>query len=97
MVLRGTFDIITFDNSGRIQTRYTISAGSELLGYETQRGTWHTLIARSDGAAFLEVKEGPYDPETASEFAPWAPAEGETGVPQFLEWLRMQSREGAGY
>jgi hypothetical protein len=34
------------------------------------------------------VKQGPYDPATASEFAPWAPAEGEPGVARFLAWAR---------
>jgi hypothetical protein len=58
------------------------------LGYETPRGTWHTLIARADGAAFLEVKEGPYEQSTAAEFAPWAPPEGDARVPEFLERLR---------
>jgi hypothetical protein len=46
------------------------------------------LVADTDGAAFLEVKQGPYDPATASEFATWAPAEGDAGAAAFLEWLR---------
>jgi cupin fold WbuC family metalloprotein len=79
---------VTFDDSGSVLARYVVGAGAHLLGYETPRATWHTLIARSDGAAFLEVKEGPYDPTTATEFAPWAPAEGDPRVPDFLEWLR---------
>ena len=88
LILRGTFDVITFDNAGCVLARYVVGAGTDLLGYETPRGTWHTLVARADGAAFLEIKEGPYDPATASEFAEWAPAEGAKRVPQFLEWLR---------
>jgi cupin fold WbuC family metalloprotein len=88
LILRGTFDVVTFGDSGCVLARYVVGAGGHHLGYETPRATWHTLIARSDGAAFLEVKEGPYDPTTATEFAPWAPAEGDTRVPDFLEWLR---------
>jgi hypothetical protein len=41
-----------------------------------------------DGCAFLEVKEGPYDPATVVEFAAWAPAEGDASVPEFMQWLR---------
>jgi cupin fold WbuC family metalloprotein len=88
LVLRGGFDLVTFDESGCVLARYVVDAGGEHLGYETPRGTWHTLIARADGAAFLEIKEGPYDQATAAEFAPWAPPEGDARVPQFLEWLR---------
>jgi hypothetical protein len=45
-------------------------------------------MAGTDGAAFLEIKEGPYDPATAIEFVPWAPAEGDASVPAFQQWLR---------
>jgi len=34
------------------------------------------------------VKEGPYDPATAVQFAPWAPPEGAADVPAFRLWLR---------
>ena len=88
-VVRGGFDVLTFDESGRMLARYVVDAGGELLGYETPRATWHTLIARADGSAFLEIKEGPYDQTTAAEFAPWAPPEGDARVPQFLELLRV--------
>jgi len=33
------------------------------------------------------VKEGPYDPATAADFAAWAPAEGDAGVDVFRRWL----------
>jgi cupin fold WbuC family metalloprotein len=88
LVVRGSFDLITFDESGCVLARCVVGAIGEHLGYETPCGTWHTLIARTDGAAFLEIKEGPYDPATATEFAPWAPPEGDARVPQFLDRLR---------
>jgi cupin fold WbuC family metalloprotein len=88
LVVRGGFDVVTFDESGCVLARYIIGAGGEHLGYETPRATWHTLIAHADGSTFLEIKEGPYDQATAAEFAPWAPPEGDARVPQFLEWLR---------
>jgi cupin fold WbuC family metalloprotein len=88
LIVRGAFDVVTFDDSGCVLARYLAGAGTEHLGYETPRDTWHTLIARSDGAAFLEIKEGPYDQTTAAQFAPWSPPEGDARVPEFLEWLR---------
>ena len=88
MVLRGRFHILTFDEHGKVTARYSVGADTASMAYETPRATWHTLVADTDGAAFLEVKQGPYDPATASEFATWAPAEGDAGAAAFLEWLR---------
>jgi cupin fold WbuC family metalloprotein len=88
MVLRGRFDILTFDEQGTVTGRYSAGENTPSMAYETARATWHTLVADSDGSAFFEVKEGPYDPATAAEFASWAPAEGAPEVAQFLDWLR---------
>jgi cupin fold WbuC family metalloprotein len=88
LVVRGRFDVITFDANGRVLARYGVGDGTADMAYETPQGTWHTLVPGTDGGAFLEIKEGPYDPATAAEFAPWAPAEGTAAVPAFLGWLR---------
>ena len=88
VVLRGRFDVVTLDDSGRIIQRYALGEGTPGVGYETPSGTWHTLIAQTDGATFLEIKEGPYDPQVAAEFASWAPPEGDAAVPSYLQWLR---------
>jgi cupin fold WbuC family metalloprotein len=88
LVLRGRFEVVTFDDAGRVTGRHAVGDDTPGIGFETPHATWHTLVACSDGAAFLEIKEGPYDPATAAEFAPWAPPEGDSGVPRFLEWLR---------
>jgi cupin fold WbuC family metalloprotein len=89
MVLRGRFHVLIFDEHGTVLERYSAGEDTANMAYETPRATWHTLLADTDGAAFLEVKEGPYDPATAAEFAPWAPAEGDPAAPRFLEWLRQ--------
>jgi cupin fold WbuC family metalloprotein len=88
VVLRGRLDVLTFDEQGQVLARYPVGAHSAAMAYETPQGTWHTLVPGADGGSFLEIKQGPYDPATATEFAPWAPAEGATGVAGFLEWLR---------
>ncbi|HXS28473.1 MAG TPA: WbuC family cupin fold metalloprotein [Steroidobacteraceae bacterium] len=88
IVVRGAFEVITFDEQGAITGRQSIGAGTALLGFEMPRATWHTLIAREDGSTFLEIKEGPYDPATASEFAPWSPPEGDPESRAFLRRLR---------
>lgn len=87
MVLRGRFHVLTFDEHGTVLARYSIGEGTASMAYEAPHAAWHTLMADTDGAAFFEVKQGPYDPATAAEFASWAPAEGSPGVPRFQEWL----------
>jgi cupin fold WbuC family metalloprotein len=88
MVLRGRFHILTFDEQGTVLGRYSVGEDTGSMAYETPRATWHTLTADTDGSAFFEVKEGPYDPATAAEFASWAPAEGDPAAPEFLEWIK---------
>jgi cupin fold WbuC family metalloprotein len=89
LVIRGQVDVLTFDAGGRVTARYAVGEGTDSMAYETAQNTWHTLFAGDTGAAFLEVKQGPYDPATASEFAPWAPAEGASAVAGYLRWLRQ--------
>lgn len=88
LVIRGRFDVITFDENGMVTARYAVGGDATGFGYETPPAKWHTLISQEDGGAFLEVKEGPYDPASAAEFASWAPPEGDASVPDFMQWLR---------
>ena len=80
--------MLMFDSSGSVVARYAMGEGAPNLGYETPSGTWHTLVLQSANAAFFETKQGPYDPATAVEQAPWAPAEGDAQARAYLDWLR---------
>jgi cupin fold WbuC family metalloprotein len=84
IVTRGALDVLTFDDAGIVTDRFAVGPGAPNIGFETQPGTWHTLVVRGAEATFIEVKQGPYDPATASEFAPWAPAEGSPEAAEFL-------------
>jgi cupin fold WbuC family metalloprotein len=95
-MLRGRLDLVTFDEAGRVLAREGLGEGTGHFAYEMPSGTWHTLVAATGPAAFLEVKQGPYDPATAADFAKWAPAEGEDAVPRFQQWLR-EARAGSLY
>ena len=88
VVLRGRFDVLIFDDGGNVTARYCVGEGAPTIGFETPSATWHTLIPTVDGSVFLEIKEGPYDPASASEMAPWAPAEGQADVADFQQWLQ---------
>jgi cupin fold WbuC family metalloprotein len=88
LVLQGEIDVVTFDESGKLTARYAIGQGAVNLAYETLPASWHTIVVKSASAAFLEIKEGPYDPATASQFAAWAPADGDAAVRGYQQWLR---------
>lgn len=86
-VIRGQFEMVLFDDGGHVTGRYIVGEGTPNMAYELPEGTLHTLLPLTDGAAFLEVKEGPYDPATAAEFAPWAPEEGSSAIAHFQSWV----------
>ncbi|HYX74252.1 MAG TPA: WbuC family cupin fold metalloprotein [Steroidobacteraceae bacterium] len=88
LLLRGRVDVLLFDERGRVLARHVVGAHAGNLAYETSQGVWHTLVPAASGCAFLEIKQGPYDPATAVQFAAWAPAEGAAAVPAFRSWLR---------
>ncbi len=87
-IVRGSFEIVVFDADGTITARSVVGAGTPNVAFELPQETWHTLLPLTDGAAFVEVKQGPYDPATAAEFAAWAPEEGSPATPEFQRWLR---------
>ena len=97
LAIRGHFDVLTFDANGGVTGRYGVGSDTPNIGFETPQATWHTLLAVTDSAAFLEIKEGPYDPATAAEFAPWAPPEGHEAVPAFQQWLRQVQPGSAAF
>lgn len=86
-VIRGRFEVVAFDGNGTVTSRTVIGEGTPNLAFELPEKTWHTLLPLTDGAAFLEIKEGPYDPKVAAEFAAWAPEEGNAATPAFQQWL----------
>lgn len=87
ILIRGRCEIVLFDNAGHVTGRHALGEGTANIAYELPEGTMHTLLMLTDGTAFLEVKEGPYDPATAAEFAPWAPEEGSPGIANFQNWM----------
>jgi cupin fold WbuC family metalloprotein len=88
VVLRGRFDILMFDENGKVTDRFAAGTGADNLGFELPADAWHTWIPLADDCVFLEIKQGPYDPPTAAEFAPWSPAEGAPEVAAFTERMR---------
>lgn len=95
--VKGKFALVVFDERGAPQQ---VSAfGTELFGeeipagVELSPGAWHTVVALTENAILLELKAGPFDPQAAKEFAPWAPEEGTAQATRYLQSLRQQIAE----
>jgi cupin fold WbuC family metalloprotein len=88
LVIRGLFHVMVFDDAGRVIECVPVGSGVETIGFEIPHNTWHTWIPMTDAAVFFEIKQGPYDAQTAAEFAPWSPEEGTAPVDAFIARLR---------
>lgn len=88
LVVKGSFDILLFNNSGDVIQRVNVGAGCEIMGFEIEANVWHTWLPLEDDSIFFEVKQGPYDPKGANEFAEWSPADESSEVIKFIERLK---------
>ncbi len=88
LVLQGLCDVLIFDNTGVVIQRVSIGQGAETVAFDLTPNTWHTWITQSDTSLFFETKQGPYNPDTAVEFASWSPDEGSPEVKAFTARLR---------
>jgi cupin fold WbuC family metalloprotein len=90
--VKGKFALVVFDSQGKPQQVSLFGTqlfGDIPAGVELSPGTWHTVLALSAEAVLFEMKAGPFDPEAAKEFAPWAPEEGTAQVADYLRSLHQ--------
>ena len=87
LALKGQVCLIIFDKNAAVLEKLTLLPGESLSGVELEPNTWHTVFPLTDDAIILEVKEGPYTPTQESDFAAWAPKEGDEQAMLLLNWL----------
>ena len=87
IVLRGSILLLIFEEDGCVKDRIDISAKGDVKGIEIPADSWHTLIPTNDDVIILEIKQGPYIPALAGDFAQWSPEEESAEVPRFLGWI----------
>jgi len=92
---KGLFALIVFNEEGEVRhverfgtERYYRNDPAISLGVELPAGIWHTVIALEPDSVLLELKAGPFNPDAAKEFAPWAPEEGSAEAEEYLCCLR---------
>lgn len=82
--LRGRFVVLTFDEQGCVTQRTVL--GEECAALEMDAGTWHAVLSLDSGGVIFEVKHGGYQPVAEQDSAPWAPAEGQPGTAELMDW-----------
>lgn len=93
LVCQGELGIIILDESGEILERELVSANGTLRLIELPELTYHTLVALAPDTVILELKEGPYDPNTDKEFMDGFPTEGTAAAKQLVEtWSEYFTR-----
>lgn len=81
----GDLTVVEFNDDGSLKNAYDLSQNPYV---EVQPMTWHAVLFGSDEWAFMEMAHWPeaYDP-TDKEFAPWAPAEGDSATGAYVDRL----------
>jgi len=87
IILKGTVAVLQFNNEGGIIETVILNNAKGQYGVEISPLTWHSIIALENESVVFECKDGPYEPASDKDFAPWAPAEGSAEAAQYLEKL----------
>lgn len=80
VVLQGEVACLLFDDSGRITKSTLLGSQGHAKGIEIPGDTYHTLVCLAPDTVILEVKQGPYAPDTAKALL--------AGFPEELEVLQ---------
>ena len=90
LVLRGKIAPVYFTNRGNIKNYQIVSESSEEVSplIHLPEKEFHSLVVIDHPAVILEITQGPYNPKTYKEFAPWAPLESDVeGSKRYLDNL----------
>lgn len=90
IILRGKVAFIEFDPNGKVLDHFVMDAKNGNHGIEIAPRCYHSLISLESGSVLYEIKDGPYNPETDKQFAPWAPEEGSEEAVPWLEKLTAE-------
>ena len=84
---RGSAVALTFDDAGRVMERVEMHAGRGPYLVEIPAQQWHTLTALENNSLLSEYKQGPFQPVMESDWAGWAPCEGDDSAKSIAEWF----------
>jgi len=84
LVLKGKMAMMTFDDQGNVTKGIILQPGGPNVGADLPPGIWHTLIPLESGTILYETKPGPFVSIPENDMAPWAPAEGDSEVADYI-------------
>lgn len=84
VLLSGSVRFILFDDTGCVQDTIMLESGEMI---EIKPLTIHTVVALSDYALVLEVKQGPFVVDESKEFMEWTIPEGDPSSDRYVSWL----------
>lgn len=90
--LTGRGAVVEFSANGAVEEVHPLDPRAGQYGVEIAPGTWHMLVGLEPGTVFLEIKQGPYDPDAAKHFAGWAPEEESPEVADFMLFIESAIR-----
>ena len=91
VVLNGDVQVVIFSETGVVEQRIDLAAGSDKIGVDIRPGVFHCFFARKKDTVLFEVKPGPYEAINDKDFASWAPEEGSPEAEVYLASL-MEGR-----
>lgn len=87
IILSGRAVVVEFNDQGEIADHFILSPEVHHFGVEIPPRAWHTIIPLAPNTMLFEAKEGPYLQNTDKNFASWAPREGDSNVPEYVDQL----------
>lgn len=95
VVLQGSIGLLVFAADGTVILSQRLQAGGPVHGVELAEDQFHSLVALSDDAVLLELKQGPYRPTEDKDFLACFPAEGtEQAAEQERCWRALFAEGG---
>ncbi|MDX1994494.1 MAG: WbuC family cupin fold metalloprotein [bacterium] len=85
-VLKGRVALLQFAPDGQVEEVHILDENGPVKIVDIAPGVFHNMVALTP-CAVLEIIKGPYDAATHKQFAPFAPAEGDTASGDYLRQL----------
>jgi cupin fold WbuC family metalloprotein len=87
----GRFLVLIFNERGDVTDHQVIEPFKSPYAVEISPETYHTVFSLETGSVAFEIKDGPFDPAAAKDFAPWAPEEGTPEASEYLRAIVLQT------
>lgn len=92
-IIEGELEVVLFEDGGAVRDiiRMGPYQSGQVFFYRLMEPCFHTVLVRTPQVLFHETTNGPFDPAD-TEFATWAPAEGDPAAWEYLNALRGRFR-----